>query len=472
MRHLVGYFLVSSALIGCSLSTVGSMDPKDGAKCDQSMETKTAADGCTVCTCDGETWSCSSDACTAGCSEGDKKVAEDGCNQCACDADGKWDCTSDLKCGEGCKAGDTSVSADGCTTCLCAGDGTWDCEVDDNCGSMVECKPGETKLSDGGCYECTCSADGLWACPDVVCEKCKVGEETHNDCYDCVCNELGTWSCSGFFDGNCGAMECTPGESRTDDGCNTCTCTDEGQWSCTLVDCGATCPPPAMAPAEGCAAEPTFARDPFSSLCCEYASLCEAPQWKLFDSLDACKAEVTVICEANRSDCDGDPSNGCEVDILTSPESCGFCGLRCTSPTGEPGKCDMGRCVDMPKPTCRYQGVDYNVGSSFPSRDGCNTCGCVDTGSGSDIACTDEACMCNPSAEGYREYADIEPEKCSALDFECPDNTRKFSNECGCGCEQGVECPSYYKCLPDGSDMEQCTSLPKTCPYTEILLPL
>jgi hypothetical protein len=392
------------------------MDPTDGAKCDQSMETKTAADGCTVCTCDGEVWSCSSDACTPGCSdgdedactpdcsEGDKKVAEDGCNQCTCDADGKWDCTSDLECGDGCKAGDTNVSENGCSTCVCAGDGTWDCTEKDNCGSMVECEPGESR--------------------------------------------------------------------KADDDCNTCTCSADGQWACTLVECGATCPPPAMAPGEGCVPKPTFARDPFSSLCCEYASLCAAPLWKLFDSMDACKSEPGVSCESNHSDCDGDPTNGCEVDVLTSPENCGFCGLSCTSPAGELGKCDMGRCLEMPKPPCRYEGVDYSVGSSFPSRDGCNTCGCVSTGSGSAIACTDEACKCDPSAEGYREYAATDPEKCKALDYACPPNTRMFTNECGCGCEQGVECPSFYKCLPDGTDMAECSSLPKTCPYTEILLPL
>ena len=127
----------------------------------------------------------------------------------------------------------------------------------------------------------------------------------------------------------------------------------------------------------------------------------------------------------------------------------------------------------MSTPPCRYEGADYSVGSSFPSRDGCNTCGCVDTGSGtSAIACTDKACKCDPSAESYRDYAATDPEKCMLIDYGCPDHTTMFTNECGCGCEQSEECPSYYKCMPDGSDMAECTSLPKTCPYTEIVLPL
>lgn len=31
-------------------------------------------------------------------------------------------------------------------------------------------------------------------------------------------------------------------------------------------------------------------------------------------------------------DCDGDDSNGCETPILTNPNNCGACGVRCTQP--------------------------------------------------------------------------------------------------------------------------------------------
>src|ERR1700753_149293 len=68
MRHLVGFSLwlgAAGALFGCSLSTVGAMDPVQGNKCDQPAQTATAKGDCTECTCNGATGSCDSSACMA-----------------------------------------------------------------------------------------------------------------------------------------------------------------------------------------------------------------------------------------------------------------------------------------------------------------------------------------------------------------------------------------------------------------------
>jgi hypothetical protein len=43
----------------------------------------------------------------------------------------------------------------------------------------------------------------------------------------------------------------------------------------------------------------------------------------------------------------------------------------------------------VPGAGCAYGGWVYPAGSSFPSTDGCNTCGCT---SGGDVACTKKAC--------------------------------------------------------------------------------
>lgn len=442
MRHLVGYFLVSSALVGCSLSTVGSMNPTDGEPCDKAGATETAKDDCTVCTCDGKTWSCDSSACPTSCKEGDMKQADDGCNECSCDADGKWDCTSDLKCGQGCKEGEMSVSTDGCTTCVCASDGTWDCKVDDTCGGGME--------------------------------KCKVGEETHDDCMDCVCNEMGTWSCSGFFDGNCGTPMCKPGEVRkADDDCNTCTCLEDGQWACTLVECGPTCPAPQMASNTDCKAVTVFAQDPATGLCCKYGSYCEAPAtWKAFSTLEECDGTggmVPLMCEAGTADCDADPANGCETDLMESDSNCGACFQTCFSPAGEMGTCELGKCTfeGGAPPTCVYLGVTYSAGDSFPDRDGCNTCGCLNGVNGSELACTDRACACQPQDETYRDYVVIGKDCEDYGTLKCPGGAHPFANDCGCGCEQGTDCPISYRCAADGTDM-LCATLPTRCPYTTI----
>lgn len=51
--------------------------------------------------------------------------------------------------------------------------------------------------------------------------------------------------------------------------------------------------------------------------------------------------ERSSQCTAGRRDCDGDPSNGCEVDTDTSREHCGACGRRATV------ACVQGRPLDV-----------------------------------------------------------------------------------------------------------------------------
>lgn len=46
-----------------------------------------------------------------------------------------------------------------------------------------------------------------------------------------------------------------------------------------------------------------------------------------------CRSATCVIlrCEAGRANCDGDPNNGCEVDVQTSRDHCGMCGASCAA---------------------------------------------------------------------------------------------------------------------------------------------
>jgi hypothetical protein len=48
-----------------------------------------------------------------------------------------------------------------------------------------------------------------------------------------------------------------------------------------------------------------------------------------------------VACDSGFADCNGNPLDGCEVNILTDPQHCGACGNVCT-----PGdNCVAGTCV-------------------------------------------------------------------------------------------------------------------------------
>ncbi len=112
---------------------------------------------------------------------------------------------------------------------------------------------------------------------------------------------------------------------------------------------------------------------------------------------------------------------------------------------------------------CIYLGETHSPGSSFPARDGCNTCTCQEDGT---AACTELDCACDPSAEWWRSYVSEEPNGCDEVAFSCVPNTTAFANECGCGCEQAELCAEQYDCLEQGCNVEH---LREMCPYSEIL---
>jgi alpha-tubulin suppressor-like RCC1 family protein len=70
----------------------------------------------------------------------------------------------------------------------------------------------------------------------------------------------------------------------------------------------------------------------------EATTECTAPNGYAGCRLGTC---VTLACTPERANCDGDPSNGCEVDLNNNDEHCGACGDRC------PGGCVNGLCRPM-----------------------------------------------------------------------------------------------------------------------------
>ena len=111
--------------------------------------------------------------------------------------------------------------------------------------------------------------------------------------------------------------------------------------------------------------------------------------------------------------------------------------------------------------TCTYAGQTYTIGQQFPALDGCNTCTCTDQG----VSCTEKLCPCNPDAEWWRNYVAKDPQQCMLIDYMCVENTKPFSNSCGCGCEQDASCPQYIDCMPPAPN---CDELKKKCPYSGV----
>jgi hypothetical protein len=73
------------------------------------------------------------------------------------------------------------------------------------------------------------------------------------------------------------------------------------------------------------------------------------------DAGDASDSGDAAPCAPGMGDCDGDPANGCETDLLTSDASCGTCGHACL-----PGvSCTNGRCPAAPLVPASSDGAQH-----------------------------------------------------------------------------------------------------------------
>ena len=155
------------------------------------------------------------------------------------------------------------------------------------------------------------------------------------------------WSCvTGFQDCDGNAANGCESDLRTDAAnCGTCgrACAPaNGSGACMAGRCAVTACNTGFAdcngdPADGC--EVNLQTD--VGHCGACATACTAA-----GGVPACVAGVCGLssCSAGRGDCDRMSSNGCETDLTTSPTNCGACGTACVLPNATTG-CAAGRCT-------------------------------------------------------------------------------------------------------------------------------
>lgn len=77
----------------------------------------------------------------------------------------------------------------------------------------------------------------------------------------------------------------------------------------------------------------------------------------------------SAACRVGYADCNGDPADGCEVDLTEDPANCGACHHGCATNNATAVACNAGRCA----PTCSAGYADCNAEAATPSDDGCET---------------------------------------------------------------------------------------------------
>ncbi len=266
---------------------------------------------------------CSGESATGECSQGQTKLAEDGCNSCSCTAEGEWSCTA-IDCAEPCQDGETQPAGDDCNTCTCM-DSRWTCtrkacdppDLPGKCPEPREPDPDKVCAQvivvakdpeSGACctYGNACVAPEGWQTysNEEQCEgesPCEPGETrpAGDGCNTCSCTEEGQWACTLEF---C-VDECQAGQTkRADDGCNTCTCTSDGSWSCTETAC-----------------------DPEEPLLCGgfAGATCTDDEYCAYTEGQYCgAADASAVCEPRPEVCTDEAATVCGCDGNTYSNAC------------------------------------------------------------------------------------------------------------------------------------------------------
>lgn len=418
MRLSLGAALVALSLAACGGGSDTGGNTKDGG---------TGNDGGT-----GGTGGCAQDS---DCSGG-RSCCDGACLDLQTDLDHCGAC--DNACGE--PAASSVACVDGACSLTCSA-GYGDCDVlaENGCEKGVEADPKNC----GGCGNVCLFANAEPDCESSKCVilACKAGfADCNNDPSDgCEadlsndplnCKECGT-ACAPISNAQpyCLAGECGPGPCLTGFG----DCNDDPSDGCEVdltadaVHCGActTVCPTAPHATTTCVASicKVGSCDPGRADCdgsvwsgCEtdlsldvyHCNACGNACPAVSHGYPACLQGTCGVggCDAGYADCDGDPSNGCEVNLASDALNCGVCSNACAPvANGDPVcsgfSCGIGACT-APFADCfggSFDGCETNLQTSVDHCGACPTiCPAVAHGS---RACSGGTCGIGACADGF-----------------------------------------------------------------------
>jgi hypothetical protein len=160
-------------------------------------------------------------------------------------------------------------------------------------------------------------------------------------------------------------------------------------------------------------------------------------------------------CDDDYGNCDGDWSNGCEVNLNTDPNNCGACGNAC----GANAHCSGGTChCNEGYGNCDG---DWSDGCEVNLNTDPNNCGACGNSCGTNAYCSGGTCHCN---EGYGNCDGDWSNGCEVNLNTDPNNCGACSNACDPGetCENGECCGEWE----DG-----CCKVPEGCLSGHLYVP-
>ena len=403
-------------------------------------------------------------------------TATDGCG-------GTIDCGS-CDDGESCGGGGPNVC--GATKCEPKTCESLDAEcgwVSDGCSSVLNCggcPPPSVCEGLGHANQCECVAttceeadaecgtvpDG---CGGVIdCGACSTGENCGGDgpnhcgtdsCSPKSCMQLGA-SCGWISDGcataiDCGTCEepnfCGGGGVANECGCLAKSCAQLGascgmlDTGCGEVDCGA------------CSAPESCGGGGIQNVC---GCTCSLPH-----AITACEAGSCSIlqCSPGWADCNGNSTDGCEINLATSVGNCGGCGIACSFPNASAicnGQCLISTC-DAFYDDCNGNTADGCETYTKNDASNCgacnNVCSLPHTGQ---EGCSSGNCVVLTCSSGWGDCDGVDANgcerslstmsDCGSCGHDCGDGETCSNGSCRCGsgaaCGVGEYCYNGQAC--------------------------
>lgn len=327
-----------------------------------------------------------------------------------CEANLEADPTNCKTCGNECPAGGgTAVCVSGV------------CDVSDCNPGLGDCDPGVP-----GCEtNTTSSAEHCGFCSNACTFANATGECVNSSCRIDSCN--GGW-------GNCDTNDSNGCETNTNtavENCGTCgnTCPTRAHATATCANgaCGFTCTTGWEncdgSDANGCEINVQSS----VNHCGGCGKACNLPHATPACSNGSC---TVSSCDSGWGDCNGSPSDGCEVDLNNTPGYCGSCGNSCSVANGTAG-CSSGSCTiaSCNPGWANCDGVVSNGCETSTASDptNCGVCNNTCNGTNGTPLCQSGTCAiaCNP---GFGN--------CNGSPADgCETNTQNNTSACG-GCGQ------------------------------------
>ncbi len=322
-------------------------------------------------------------------------------------------------CDEGYRNCDTSI-VNGCERNILTD--TYNCG---NCGIWCQPDNGTGYCNDGTCAVQTCFGS-FRDCNEAYSDGCEVDTKTDAEhcgsCFESCLYDHGTGKC---FNSSCLLNNCTDPWKNCDEseenGCESNSLSDPANCG----NCDVVCPTPPNMYNAGC-----LNGDCIPGVCVEGYKNCNGDYWttgcetdiyndpdscgdcgevcELANAITGCSLGECVIesCIDGFEDCNGNPTDGCEINTRDDPDHCDGCNQACNLSHADQHRCVGGVCHVL---TCDENWGDCDLtqtnGCEKDLRSDVNNCGVCERecpAVGGQPECTNGLCLTN-CGDGYAE---------------------------------------------------------------------